>query len=144
LIDWLLQAKHQEMLKYNNALAALQTRLDEAENEALRSESRWMHVHNTSAARTLLIGRIKMSVPHISVLSFVSRQENSERKCADTTGTVPVPWAGWPFPMLNTHLDFTEARDSEWQWHHLVHMQVCTLLQTDNHVRQHPTPQFFL
>jgi len=32
-----------------------------------------------------------------------------------------------------TNLDFTEARDSEWQWHQMGHMQVCTLLQTDNH-----------
>ena len=34
-----------------------------------------------------------------------------------------------------TKLDFTEARDSEWQWHQLGHMQVCTSLQTDNHAR---------
>jgi len=33
-----------------------------------------------------------------------------------------------------TDLDFTEARDSEWQWHQLGHMQVCTSLQTDNHI----------
>ena len=32
-----------------------------------------------------------------------------------------------------TNLDFTEARDSEWQWHQLGNMQVCTSLQTDNH-----------
>jgi len=32
-----------------------------------------------------------------------------------------------------TNLDFTEARDIEWQWHQLGHMQVCILLQTDNH-----------
>ena len=32
-----------------------------------------------------------------------------------------------------TNLDFTEARDTEWQWHQLSHMQVCTSLQTDNH-----------
>jgi len=31
-----------------------------------------------------------------------------------------------------TNLDFTEARESEWQWQ-LGHMQVCTSLQTDNH-----------
>jgi len=32
-----------------------------------------------------------------------------------------------------TSLDFTEAvSDSEWQWHQLGHMQVCTSLQTDN------------
>ena len=30
-------------------------------------------------------------------------------------------------------LDFSEARDCEWQWHHLGHMQVCTSLQTANH-----------
>jgi len=32
-----------------------------------------------------------------------------------------------------TNLDFTEARDSEWQWHQLRHMQVSTLLQTDKY-----------
>ena len=36
------------------------------------------------------------------------------------------------------NLDFTEARDSEWQWHQLGHMQVCTLLQTDNHTSTPP------
>ena len=37
-----------------------------------------------------------------------------------------------------TNLDFTEARDSEWQWHQLGHMQVCTSLQTDNHTNTPP------
>jgi len=37
-----------------------------------------------------------------------------------------------------TDLDFTEARDSEWQWHQLGHMQVCTSLQTDNHASTPP------
>ena len=37
-----------------------------------------------------------------------------------------------------TNLDFTEARDSEWQWHQLGHMHVCTLLQTDNHASTSP------
>jgi len=36
-----------------------------------------------------------------------------------------------------TNLDFTEARDSEWQWHQLGHMQVCTSLQTDDHASTH-------
>jgi len=39
------------------------------------------------------------------------------------------------------NLDFTEARDSEWQWHQLGHMQVCTSLQTDNHAST-PPPSF--
>ena len=37
-----------------------------------------------------------------------------------------------------TNLDFTEARDSEWQWHQLSHMQVCTSLQTDDHASTPP------
>jgi len=31
------------------------------------------------------------------------------------------------------NLDFTGARDSEWQWHQLGHMQICTLTETHNH-----------
>ena len=37
-----------------------------------------------------------------------------------------------------TNLDFTETRDSEWQWHQLGHMQVCTSLETDNHASTPP------
>jgi len=37
-----------------------------------------------------------------------------------------------------TNLDFTEARDSEWQWHQLGHMQVRTSLQTNNHASTPP------
>ena len=37
-----------------------------------------------------------------------------------------------------TNLDFNGARDSEWQWHQLGHMQVCTSLQTDNHASTPP------
>ena len=37
-----------------------------------------------------------------------------------------------------TNLDFTGARDSEWQWHQLSDMQVCTSLQTDNHASTPP------
>jgi len=37
-----------------------------------------------------------------------------------------------------TNLDFTEARETEWQWHQLGRMQVCTSLQTDNHASTPP------
>ena len=37
-----------------------------------------------------------------------------------------------------TNLDFTEARDSGWQWHQLGHMKVCISLQTDNHASTPP------
>jgi len=41
-----------------------------------------------------------------------------------------------------TNLDFTEARDSEWQWHQLGYVQVCTSLQTDNHASTPPLSIF--
>jgi len=41
-----------------------------------------------------------------------------------------------------TNLNVTEARDSEWQWHQLGHMQVCTSLQADNHAST-PLLSFF-
>jgi len=41
-----------------------------------------------------------------------------------------------------TNLDFTEARDSERQWHQLGHMPVCTSLQTDNHASTSPLSFF--
>ena len=49
----------------------------------------------------------------------------------------------WAPTVLHTHtfktnLDFSEARGSEWQWHQLGHMQVCTSLQTDNHTSTPP------
>jgi len=37
-----------------------------------------------------------------------------------------------------TNLDYTETRDSEWQWHQLGHMQVCISRQTDNHASTPP------
>jgi len=50
------------------------------------------------------------------------------------SGTTQVSW----YQKGKTNLDFTETRDSEWQWHQLGHMQVCTSLQTDNHASTPP------
>ena len=69
---------------------------------------------------------------------------------ASTPGSAPGPTLGneygktLPFTQVSryqkgkTNLDYTEARDSEWQWHQLEHMQVCTSLQTDNHTSTPP------
>ena len=50
------------------------------------------------------------------------------------SGTTRVGW----YQKGKTNLDFTEARDNEWQWHQLGYVQVCTLLQTDNHASTPP------
>jgi len=49
-------------------------------------------------------------------------------------GTTQVSW----YQKGKTNLDFTETRDSEWQWHQLGRTQVCTSLQTDNHTSTPP------
>jgi len=54
------------------------------------------------------------------------------------SGTTRVSW----YQQGKTNLDFTEARDSEWQWHQLGHMQVCISLQTDNHAGTPPLSFF--
>jgi len=41
-----------------------------------------------------------------------------------------------------TNLDFTEVRESEWQWHQLGHMHICTSPQTDNHTSTRPLSFF--
>ena len=51
-----------------------------------------------------------------------------------TCSTTRVSW----YQKGKTNLHFTEARDSEWQWHRLGHMPVCTSLQTDNHASTPP------
>ena len=62
-------------------------------------------------------------------------------KCVTHTHTHPFngPFSGTTrvsqYQKGKTNLDFTEARESEWQWHQLGHMQVCTSIQTDNHTR---------
>jgi len=48
--------------------------------------------------------------------------------------TTRVSW----YQTDKTNLDFTEARDGEWQWHQLGHMQFRTSLQTDNHASTPP------
>jgi len=54
------------------------------------------------------------------------------------SGTTRVGW----YQKGETNLDFTEARDSEWQWHQLGHTQACTSLQTDNHAGTSPLSFF--
>ena len=48
--------------------------------------------------------------------------------------TTRVSW----YQKGKTNLDFTEARDSEWQWHRLDHMQVCISLQPEDHASTPP------
>jgi len=50
------------------------------------------------------------------------------------SGTTQVSW----YQKGKTNLDFTEVRDSEWQWHQLGHIQLCTSPQMENHASTPP------
>jgi len=67
----------------------------------------------------------------VSVGMFLGKQavEHTHPFNGSLSGTTQVS----QYQKDETNPDFTEARDSEWQWHQLSHMQVCTSLQTDSH-----------
>ena len=56
-------------------------------------------------------------------LKFISLQ-HTHPFSDPLSGTTRMSW----YHKGKTNLDFTDARDSEWQWHPLCHMQVCTSL----------------
>ena len=75
------------------------------------------------------------------------RVTNSERKCTENyNNTHTHPFNGplsrttqvGRYQKGTTNLDCTGARDSEWQWHQLGRMQVCTSFQIDNHASTPP------
>jgi len=77
--------------------------------------------------------QVKTALVSLSSLSdklIISIQQQEQR-------TFNGPFSGTTrasrYQKGKNNLDFTEARGSEWQWHQLGRMQVCTSLQTDNH-----------
>ena len=92
--------------------------------------------HNTDASM------LQNSINTCSLV-FRFRHKNTAYRLQNThTHSFNGPFSGTTqvsrYQKGKTNLDFTEARDSEWQWHQLGHMQVCTLLQTDNHTSTPP------
>ena len=63
--------------------------------------------------------------------------------CTHTHLTALFPGLpGWTGTRKVKPIWFTEARDSEWQWHQVGHMQVCISLQTDNQASTPPLSFF--
>jgi len=59
------EEKNNQILHYNNQLAQLQTKLDKAQSNAVKWESKWTHIQNTAAKKTLLLGRIKIATHNL-------------------------------------------------------------------------------
>jgi len=67
--------------------------------------------------------------PHCRLTYRVKTHKHTHPFDGPLSGTTQVS----RYQKGKTNLDFSEARDSEWQWHQLDHMQVCSSVQTDNH-----------
>ncbi|XP_074640131.1 coiled-coil domain-containing protein 42 homolog [Tubulanus polymorphus] len=80
-----MEEVNNEILNYNNELAALQTRLDKAESRAVKWESKWTHIKNTAAHKTLVLGRIKMATHNLYQLVLHHHHRESESTIEDTT-----------------------------------------------------------
>ncbi|XP_038606462.1 coiled-coil domain-containing protein 42 isoform X1 [Tachyglossus aculeatus] len=67
-----MEEKDDEILQHNNDLARLQMRFDRARSDVIIWESRWAHIQNTAAKKTLLLGTIKMAT--LNLFQIVSKQ----------------------------------------------------------------------
>ncbi|KAM6175396.1 coiled-coil domain-containing protein 42 isoform 1-T1 [Erethizon dorsatum] len=79
-----MEEKDDEILQHNNELARLQMRFDRARSDVIVWESRWAHIQNTAAKKTLLLGTIKMAT--LNLFQTVSKQlkEASQVSLEDT------------------------------------------------------------
>lgn len=77
-----IEEKDNEILSYNNQLSGLQTRLDQAQSEAVKWESQWTHIKNTAAKKTLELGRIKMATHNLYQL--VKRHQKQAAQAEET------------------------------------------------------------
>ena len=69
----------------------------------------------------------------VSLISWTTARTHTPQFNGPLSGTTLVS----RYQKGKTNLDFTEARDSEWQWNQLGHMQVCISLQTTTPVPHH-------
>jgi len=69
----------------------------------------------------------------------VSRYQKCKTSLDFTKASASEATATWRF---TNFLLYFIVRDSDWQWHQLGHMQVCTSLQTDNHTSTPPLSFF--
>ncbi|XP_076125337.1 coiled-coil domain-containing protein 42-like [Alosa pseudoharengus] len=78
-----IEQSQDRIINYNNKLALLQTELDTVTSQAMLWESKWVHIQNTAAKKTLLLGTIKMATLNL----FMSMCCKDKRgTCTEDTG----------------------------------------------------------
>ena len=103
---------------------------------ARQTLSRFALTHEEIVARRRMLPRGHDSQRNVS--NFNLRTHTHTHTNTRLTALCPGTTRASRYEKGKTNLDFTEATDSEWRWHQLGHMQVCTSLQTDNHASTPP------
>ena len=80
------------------------------------------YLQNLPSEWTAELSLTKHNVSTTATISWQQAMKQHTRLTAPLSGTTRVS----RYQKGKTNLDFTEARDSELQWHQLGHMQVCT------------------
>ena len=126
------------------AAASLTTHRDDAHLQLITADDRPLDLTcNHVAATANAASSFFVSLPssRLYIFTFLSVNQSHTH-----THTINGPFSGNTrvsrYQKGQTNLDFTEARDSEWQWRQLGHVQVCTSLQTDNHTSTPPLTFF--
>jgi len=88
--------------------------------------------------RDLIVVDVNSTLQLVFLTTFESACNRHNTHTHPFNGPFPGSTQVSRYQKGNTNLDFNEARDSEWHWHQLGHVQVCTLLQTDNHASTPP------
>jgi len=84
---------------------------------------------------------------HICPVVCKSTDCSLKSQSTTTTTTTTILWLSRFCPRLNGWVSTRKVKpiwiywDSEWQWHQLGHMQICTSLQTSNHTSIPPLNQ---
>ncbi|XP_036416065.1 coiled-coil domain-containing protein 42-like [Colossoma macropomum] len=80
-----MEQNNDKILHYNNTLATLQSELDTARAESNLWESTWVHIQNTAAKKTLLLGTVKMATLNIYQTMCKKAKDEKEAIAADDT-----------------------------------------------------------
>ncbi|KAL6464476.1 hypothetical protein MHYP_G00267930 [Metynnis hypsauchen] len=80
-----MEQNDNKILYYNNTLATLQSKLDTVCAEYSLWESKWVHIQNTAAKKTLLLGTIKMATLNMYQTMCKKDEDEKEAIAADDT-----------------------------------------------------------
>ncbi|XP_068100223.1 coiled-coil domain-containing protein 42-like isoform X2 [Hyperolius riggenbachi] len=83
-----LEEINNSILQHNNEMDQLQRSLEEAQNRRLQAESRWAHIQNTAAKKTLLLGTIKLGT--LNLYQTLRGQHKDSGNMEDTEAQLAV------------------------------------------------------